>query len=336
LPNGGPKSPLVTDLTKTFNSLDSATIKKYAQDFKSKTIKGVNGMSYSSYEDIFNINIEKATGKGELLISFLVKGASHMGGGMPFDVLVGSGKYEVKDITKGNIRPGKEGKISQYAISKQIFDVFQLIYLIQQDPEVQSSILTLGDADALKKILDIINKVATVGSKTQKFIEPGNIAMGNLDNLFNSLVLLNGATKKSPIKKDVTTSKLKVKSPSKDATFWIPEDDVEDIIKVAGKNKEASIKVGNQVTDETKDAASLLIDLIKHPLVKNPMLMVDEFRKIKNLFFGDKAGLIYFKNKTVNIANNLDAFATVAISQDNYRFDLADGYKYKFIQLQTK
>ena len=160
--------------------------------------------------------------------------------------------------------------------------------------------------------------------------------MGNLDSLFNSLVLLNSATKKSPIKKDITTSKLKVKSSSKDATFWIPDEDVDDIIKVAGKDKEASIKVGTQVTDETKDAASLLIDLIKHPLVKNPMLMVDELKKIKNLFFGDKAGLIYFKNKTVNIANNLDAFATVAISQDNYRFDLAGGYKYKFIQLQTK
>jgi hypothetical protein len=65
--------------------------------------------------------------------------------------------------------------------------------------------------------------------------------------------------------------------------------------------------------------------------------MVDEFKKIKNAFFGDKAGLIYFKDKKVNIDTNLDKFATVSISQDNYRFALANpDTKYPFIKLQTK
>ena len=59
--------------------------------------------------------------------------------------------------------------------------------------------------------------------------------------------------------------------------------------------------------------------------------------EIKTKFFGDKAGLIYFKDKQVNIATNLDKFATVSISQDNYRFALAKtDTKYNFIKLQTK
>ena len=341
LPNGGSSSPLVRDLTKTFNSLSTPVIKSYAKDFKSKTMTAVNDKSYTPYIDLFNINIEKATGKGELMIAFLVQGAKHMGGGSPYDVFVaadqGSGKYEVKDINKGNIRPGKEGKISQYPISRDIYDAFRLIDAIQQDSELQVSMLTLGDSEALKQILDVVNKVKTKGENTKAFIEPGNIATGNLDSLFNSLVLLNKLSKQSPLKKDMTTSKIKVHSSTKDATFWIPDEEIDDIIKVAGKDKEASIKVGTQVTDETKDAASLLIDLINHPLVKTPMKMIDDFKAIKVAFFGDKAGLIYFKDKKVNIVNNLDKFATVSISQDNYRFALAkQDTKYNFIKLQTK
>ena len=65
--------------------------------------------------------------------------------------------------------------------------------------------------------------------------------------------------------------------------------------------------------------------------------MVDKFKEIKNAFFGDKAGLIYFNDKKVNIVTNLDKFATVSISQDNYRFDLAKtDSKYNFIKLQAK
>jgi hypothetical protein len=264
-----------------------------------------------------------------------------MGGGFPYDVKVGTGeaagKYEVKDINIGTIRPGKEGKISQYSISKEIFDIFKIIYTIQQDSELQESILTLGDSAVLKQILKVVNKVATTGERTGVFIEPGNIATGNLNSLFNSLVELNEFTKQSLIKKDMTTSKIKVRSSSKDATFWIPDEDIDDIINGSGKDKEVTIKVGTQVTDESKDAASLLIDLINHPLVKTPIKMVDEFKKIKNAFFGDKAGLIYFKDKKVNIDTNLDKFATVSISQDNYRFALANpDTKYPFIKLQTK
>jgi hypothetical protein len=345
LPNGGVSSPLVRDLTKTFNSLSAAIIKSYAKEFKSsETITALNNKSYTPYIDLYNINIEKATGKGELMMAFLVQNAIHMGSGFPYDVTVttgtGASKYEVKDINVGTIRPGKEGKISQYPISREIFDIFKIIYTIQQDSELQDSMLTLGDSVALKQILDVVNKVKTLGSKGDRkglFIEPGNIATGNLDSLFNSLVELNEFTKQSLIKKDMTTSKLKVRSSSKDATFWIPDEDIDDIINGSGKDKEVTIKVGTQVTDESKDAASLLIDLINHPLVKTPMKMVEKFKEIKNAFFGDKAGLIYFNDKKVNIVTNLDKFATVSISQDNYRFDLAKtDSKYNFIKLQAK
>jgi hypothetical protein len=341
LPNGGSNSPLVTDLTNMFDSLESTDIENYAKAFKSKTINGIKGMGISNYDDLFNINIEKATGKGELMIAFLVKNAIHMGSSTSYDVFVGGkDKYEVKDISTGNIRPGREGKISNYAISSQLVEIFRIVSLIKDDIEIQKSILTLGDATKLQTIIDIINTVSTKDAKTKSidiYTKPGDIGIGNLNSLFNALRRLSKELDQSPIKKDVTTSKLKVKSSNFDSTFWIPEDDVDDIIKAAGKNKEAKIKVGNQITDETKDAASILVDLMRNPLVKDPMIIVKQFRAIKNKFFGEKKGLIYFKGGKLEIVDNMDTFATVAISGDNYRFDIADRYtKYDYIQLQLK
>ena len=338
-----PYDELKREAINFLGSLSETDAKKYATAFKSlPNVPALEGKRYLDFKPLWDLNVEKAMGKGELYIAFMVKGAVTQGSSESFDVAVGSKHYEVKSLDAGkvgnigSIRPGAEGKASRHPyFTNPLMSLAATINALK-DEKIQTSILSLGKTDKMEKILDIVNSTSTIRPKSGNLImeTPGDVPISVMGGLYNAAVKLNKETK-GALSKDVTTSRIKVKSSTKDATYWITPDDVDDIAKVAGKDKEASIKVGTKVTDETKDAKILLSDLMNHPFVKNPELFTQGMNKIKLSFFGDKAGLVYFLRGITHISPKMAEFATTESSQDGYKFDLKSKYtKWPHVQKQ--
>lgn len=338
-----PYNELKKETINFLGSLSDSDAKKYATVFKSlPSVPKLEGKRYLDFKPLWDLNVEKAMGKGELYIAFMVNGAVTQGSSESFDVAVGSKHYEVKSLDAGEegnigaIRPGAEGKASRHPyFTGPLMSLASTIHGLK-DPEIQSSILTLGKTDKMQRILDIINTTSTVRPKSGNPImeTPGDVPISVMGGLYNAAVKLNKEVK-GALNKDVTTARIKVKSATKDATYWITPDDVDDIAKAAGKDSEASIKVGTKVTDETKDAKILLSDLINHPFVKNTELFTQGMNKIKQSFFGDKAGLVYFLRGITHVSSKMDEFATTESSQDGYKFDLKSKYtKWPHVQNQ--
>jgi len=338
-----PYSELKSETISFLGSLSDADAKKYAEAFKSlPNVPALEGKRYLEFKPLWNLNVEKAMGRGELYIAFMVKGAVTQGSSESFDVAVGTQHYEVKSLdagkkgSVGSIRPGAEGKASRHPyFTGPLMSLASTIHALK-DEQIQTSILSLGKTDKMAKILEIINSTSTTRPKSGNPImeTPGDVPISVMGGLYNAVVKLNKETK-GALNKDVTTSRIKIKSSTKDATYWITADDIDDIAKVAGKDKEASIKVGIKVTDETKDAKVLLSDLINHPFVKKPELFTQGLNTIKQSFFGDKAGLVYFLKGITHISAKMADFATTESSQDGYKFDLKAKYtKWDHVQNQ--
>lgn len=331
-------------LIKSSSALEKA---KLAKAFKSKkSIDDLNGKSYKDFYNLWKIQ-GGGCGPGELYIMFLVDGAMAQGPSESFDIEADGKKFEVKALDVGQagtsgaaIRPGAEGKVSRFpSLTNTLMEFFRLVTLLK-DSEIQSSVLTLGDVTQLQKILDIINNIQVIRKTAQVNVTttPGEVSMDLMNSAYEGMKALNAESGVS-LNKDITTSRLKVKSGQLDAAYWITPDDVEDIASVAGKDKEASIKVGMPITDETKEARALFADLFNHPFVKTPSLFLQELSNVKNIFMkgGGKAGIIYFSSGITKIDLDFSEFATIGSSGDAYRFNiktLEKYQKYPYIQEQ--
>lgn len=324
-------------------SLKGAEAEKYANSFKTLTgVKKLNDEQYTDYKPLWNLNVEKAMGRGELYIAFRVKGAITQGSSASYDVAVGSKHYEVKSLdageegNRGSIRPGAEGKASRHPyFTNPLMSLAGTIHAMK-DPEIQAAILKLGDPEKMQKVLDIINATPTVRPKSGNPITetPGDVPISVMGALYKAAVALK-SLRPGATGKDVTSSRITVKNNDTAATYWITPDDVSDIVKAAGKNKSATIKVGTKVTDESKDAKILLVNLLNHPFVKKPSFFTEGLSNIKAQFFGDKAGLVYFLKGITYVSDTMSEFATTESSQDGYKFDLKSNYsKWPHVQAQ--
>jgi len=336
---------LFLEFRKTCDGLTTAEISAFAKKFKTvKSVEDLDNQSYKAYQKLWDTYVGQAIGKGELYISFLVNNAIVQGSTESFDIGDGNNHYEVKSLDildaksgkfkAGNIRPGAEGKVSRYAFTKQLMDLFTICSSLK-NPEIKSGVLMLGDTKALQKIVDIYESIPTEKGEGAPLTQtPGDIPKGILTKVYEAILQLN-KIKNLPLNKNVTTSRISVKGSGADSADWIAPDDVDDIVAVAGKDKEATIKVGAPITDESKDAKILLVDLFNHPFIKSPKAFTQGLAQIKLAFFGGKAGLIYFSNGVTYVSSDMSEFATIESSQDGYRFGLKSKYQsYPYIQAQ--
>jgi hypothetical protein len=339
---------LLNSFKQGFKNLNQAEITKAVKAFKSlDSVENLINQSYKEYQFIWDIYVPQAIGNGELYISLMVKNAVVQGSSESFDIAAGGKRYEVKSLdvfdtktgkTKiGVIRPGTEGKVDRHSyFTNPLTSLASIIYNLQ-DESLKSSILALGDPDKMKTILDIINKTSVVRPKAGELIfeNPGNVPTTLLNGLYKAAVELNKESKDA-LRKDITTSRISINSATIKATYWVTDQEIEDIIASSESDKPVSIKVGVAVNDETKDAKFLLVDLLNHPFVKNPNQFIEGLNKIKERFFGNKNGLVYFLQGKTLISRDMSEFATVESSMGGYRFGLKTKYnKYEFVTKQT-
>lgn len=348
-----PLGQLATAVTKLLVSLKGSEAKKYAKVFKSESsvdelTKNPAINKYTDWKPLWELNIGGAMGRGELYIAFMVKDAVTQGSGESFDIAVGESKYEVKALDSydnegkrnvGMIRPGAEGKISAHPyFTKPLLDLVGCITDLK-NPKIKDALEDLSKtSEELKKVLSIIEKTSVVTpTKGIPIInKPGDIARSVMSGLYEACLELKEINIDLLLNKDVPTSRITVKGNNNQATYWITQDDVDDIASVAGKDKDTSIKVGSLVTDESTNVVILITNLFQNEFVQSPQKFVNGLTAIKKSFFGDKAGLIYFLKGDVKLSSDMSDFATIESSQDGYKFDLkAKNTNLKHIQDQS-
>ena len=339
---------LLNSFKQGFRSLTPLNITKAVEAFKSlDSVENLINQNYKEYQFIWDIFVPQAIGNGELYISFMVKKAVVQGSSKSFDIEDGNKHYEVKSLdvfstktgkTKiGVVRPGTESKVDRHSyFTNPLTSLASIIYNLQ-DESLKSSILELGDLDKMETILDIINKTSVVRPEAGELISenPGNVTTRLLNGLYKAAVELNKESKDA-LRKDITTSRISINSATIKATYWVTDQEIEDIIASSESDKPVSIKVGVAVNDETKDAKSLLVDLFNHPFVKNPDRFIEGLNKIKETFITNKDGLVYFLQGKTLMSKDMSEFATVDSSMGVYRFGLKTKYKkYEIVTKQT-
>ena len=336
---------LFLEFQKFITGLTNTEALMYAKVFKSlQTVDDLNNKSYKPYQKLWDTFVGQAIGKGELYISFFVLNGVVQGSSQSFDIADGDKHYEVKSLDildsksgkfkAGNIRPGAEGKVSRHPFTKQLMDFYTIINDLQQ-PDNFAAVLTLSPK--MSTIMDIVKEVPVKKTSGDLItITPGDVPMGILDTTFNSIEKLNKLLSSLKLSKNITTSRIIVKGTSINSQYWISGDDAQDIAKSAGKPDEIKIRVGQPVTDETKEVKIILTDLMNHTFIKEPQNFISGLEAIKKEFFGAKAGLIYFQNGDTKVSADMSEFATIESSQDGYRFGLKNKYTTRaYIQKQS-
>jgi hypothetical protein len=348
-----PLGQLANSVTKLLVSLKGAEAKKYAKafksivDIKSLTTSAVTN-NYTNWKPLWDLNIGGAMGRGELYIAFMVKDAVAQGSSQSFDIETSQGKYEVKSLDSyntegkrniGMIRPGAEGKISAHPyFTKPLLDLVGCITDLK-NPKIKNDLEDLSKtSEELKKVLAIVEKTSVVTPEKGIPIinKPGDIARSVMSGLYEACLELKKINIDLLLNKDIPRSRITIKGNNNQATYWITQDDVDDIARVAGKDKDASIKVGSLVTDESTNVVILITNLFQNEFVQDPNKFTDGLSRIKKSFFGGKAGLIYFLKGDVKVSDDMSDFATIESSQDGYKFDLKDKNKnLKHIEAQS-
>ena len=143
---------------------------------------------------------------------------------------------------------------------------------------------------------------------------------------------------KTDLDTDVRDTRLTIKTGNQSASYWITAEDFEKIQQGAGDQIEVSIKIGQQITNETNNAAIWFNKLKHNELVKNPNYMIQLLNSTKNKFFDGILGLIAYdvNNPGIPIVTTSSDWAIIGLSQGMWVFGLKSVYpKYEFIQQQT-
>ena len=150
---------------------------------KYSSISSISDSDYSGgfAKQMFDLE-PKGLGRAELYIAWVVKGAKISGGGESYDVTAGSGKYEIKDYSKGakdTVRLGVHGKLTQFPFWRQIAKTTSLITGLDK-AALQA---VLGDAAG-----DIFRAMDELDISK---IQSGEVSQGNLKALRTFYVIAN-------------------------------------------------------------------------------------------------------------------------------------------------
>ena len=324
--------------------------KSLADIFKSeKSLTAIKKIKYKSgiYYDLFSI-IPGGIGPGEIMVSWVVEGATTQGSSLSFDIDYNNKHYEVKALenadAKGSwkyssIRPAKYGMTGNFPFFAKWGNFWENVITPYYDNKLRQDVISITDntavQDKITKALDALEQIPRV-TKSGNPLPYIEMTSTIFNNFYENIKEIHKFLPKS-VKDSADVNRLAVKSVSTDAQFWIDKDDVDDITKAAGTGKEIGIKVGKKINNETKEARIWFSNLLNYEFVKKPENFVTELRAVRDGFAKGKAGLIYFYNGECKISAGMEDFYTSNITQGQVRFDLKSkvpGSKYTYAQEQ--
>jgi len=281
-------------------------------------------------------------GRGEMMALLAVKDSAP-GGTERHDIVMPNGEWEVKELKSSKFDPAKEGLASKFELTNKIKDFYKnIVNPIKEigDPfQSLKHLVNPESAEDLKKLIMIIE------TRFESVIDPEKFATfewkkSAMHNWYEGFKELNEIFYKTKLDTNVKDTRLTVNTGDSQKSYWISDEDVEEIELSSGEDTAADVYVGDEVDNINSNVVIWFKRVERSKFIKNPNIMVDHLQDIKNGFFEKIEGLIfYFVGETKPNIGTASMFATTNATKSIYRFRykerVANLDKYSFIANQS-
>ena len=350
---------LTQQIQDRYDSLSPQEQEQFNKNYRQHTIDSYMSSGYRAFAKFYDIlptgKSAAGMGKGEIQI-LLAVADSQPGGTMSHDIIMPGGEWEVKEIGKlprltksGETGKTPEGKTFRPAKSGMPVDGDLLTQTVNFFNDIVKPLANMGDSfEELKDLVDphswkqlneLIQVLERIFIPLQDNVANTEISYkSGWSQMHKGWELIHDILWKTDLDTDVRDTRLTIKTGNQSASYWITAEDFEKIQQGAGDQIEVSIKIGQQITNETNNAAIWFNKLKHNELVKNPNYMIQLLNSTKNKFFDGILGLIAYdvNNPGIPIVTTSSDWAIIGLSQGMWVFGLKSVYpKYEFIQQQT-
>jgi hypothetical protein len=267
-----------------------------------------------------------------------------------------NGQWEVKEVGKlptltkaGTLGKTPDSKTFRPAKAGMPIEGDLLTYTLTFFNDIVRPLANMGDSfEELKELVDqhswkqlndlteVINKIFVPlmdnVSRTEISYKSGWAQMHKGWKLLHEILW------KTDLDIDIHDTRLTIKTSNETMSYWISADDFKKIQSASADVNAVSINIGQQITNETGNAAIWFNKLKHNSLIKNPNMMIELLNTTKNKFFFGIIGLIAYdvNNPGIPIVTTAADWTIVGFSQGMWVFGLKSVYaNYEFIQLQS-
>lgn len=339
----GLPADVTQQIITTYNSLTATEKQQFNNNFRKHSIQSFVETGWKAFEKFFMVNVGGARGgmgNGEISVLLAVAN-SKPGGTAQHDIVLPNGEWEVKELKDDKFDPAKLGFIANYKLTADIQSFYsELVQPIESigDPYEQlKHMVNPSSAERLKRLIRIF-ETRFIDSIDQTNLPKGEWKKSALWNWYEGFKELHDVFFETELDTDIRDTRLTVSTGGDAKSFWISDDDADNIQNNAGTEQPTDIYIGTSIENENTDAVIWFKRLARNKFIKNPKTFVQELNSIKQNFFESIAGLIWYahRNPQPNIAQSSD-FAIDTVSQGRYRFsrkNIPKNQNYAFIEDQ--
>jgi hypothetical protein len=334
---------IVRQVLSIYDNLSPDEQTLFNNNFRTHTIESFVSNGWQAFKEFFLVNIGGARGgmgNGEISVLLGVKG-SEPGGTSKHDIVMPNGEWEVKELKSNKFDPAKAGLATKFELTTKIKDFYKdIVNTVSNIGDPYESLKHLVDkesAEDLKKLIRIFE------TRFEAAIDPDKLASfewkkSAMHNWYEGFKELHDVFYKTKLDSDVKDTRLTVNTDGNKKSYWISDDDVEQIELSSGEETRAAIDIGDPVDNINTNVVIWFNRLERHEFVKNPQNFLFNLNQVKNDFFAGILGLIYYNYRNpqphIGLSTN---FAIDVVSQGRYRFvqkDAPSSQGYDYLQGQ--
>jgi hypothetical protein len=342
-----------------YEQLSPTEKEEFNKNYRKHSIQSYMNTGYKPFIKFYDIlptgKAAAGMGKGEIQ-TLLAVAESQPGGTVMHDIVMPAGEWEVKEIGKlprltksgemgkapegKTFRPAKSGFPVEGDLLTQTNTFFtDIVKPLSEMGDSFEELKDLVDPHSWKQLNELIDVIQQLFIPLSDNVTNGEVSYkSGWSQMYKGWQLIHDILWKTDLDTDIHDTRLTIKTGNDQFSYWITADDFKKIQSAAGDVSSISINIGQQITNETNNAAIWFNKLKHHNLVKNPNLMIELLNNTKNRFFSGILGLIaYDVNRPgIPIVTTSADWAIIGLSQGMWTFGLKSVYpKYDFIQQQS-
>jgi hypothetical protein len=333
-----------TQIFSVYKSLSDDQKHNFNKNFRVHSIDSFVQDGWKAFQDFFLVNVGGARGgmgNGEVSILLGVKD-SKPGGTEYHDIVMPNGQWEVKELEKGKFDPAKEGAATKFKLTGQIQEFYKDIVLPFKtigDPYTYlKHMVSPQSAESLKKLIMIFETRFIESIEGDKLSAGMEWKKSAFYNWYEGFKELHEIFYQTELDTDVRDTRLTVAAGGETQSYWISDDDAEKIKLGAGEENPTGVRIGEPIDNINTNAVLWFKRVERNLFIKEPREFISELTAIKENFFKEILGLIYYnkRNPQPHIANP-EAFVIDSLSQGRYRFVLRSvpaSQNYPYLQQQ--
>ncbi len=327
-----------------YNKLSEQEKEEFNKNFRVHTIDSYISSGWQAFKKFFLVNIGGARGgmgNGEVSILLAVKD-SRPGGTAQHDIVMPTGEWEVKELDSGKFDPAKVGSANKFELTNKIQKFYNEIVIPLSDiGDPYQSLKNMVDPESVEDLKELIKIFET---RFIESIDNKNILSANewkktaLHNWYEGFNELHNIFYKTNLDINIKDTRLTITATDQDQSFWISDEDAEAIKTSSGNKDTVMLSVGDPIDNINTNIQIWFNRVMRNEFIKNPQQYIFELNKIKDSFFNDILGLIYFnyRNPKPHLGKP-EMFSIETLSQGRYRFVLKSApssQKYPYLQEQ--